>query len=116
VLAVLGGAAYALADGRVRLPWLVQHVRIGTIRSSVGSMYILTGTTPHRMNGSVRVTGSWDVGPSEPFASVSTVGGRYVVRFKLQQAGTLRLRVIYPGGDAKGLVIVAPRSVAPGGR
>jgi hypothetical protein len=54
----------------------------------------------HR-EGAVVVDGSWNSGPWPPLALTSATGGAYIVRFQINNHGTLKLRAKYPGGEIR---------------
>jgi hypothetical protein len=82
------------------------HTRIETTAATFGSTFTLSGTTVNHRDGTVVVEGSWNGGVWLALASASAVGGSYVVRFPINNHGTLKLRAKYPGGEGGGTVLV----------
>jgi hypothetical protein len=79
---------------------------MATTSATFGSTFTVSGTTPERKNGPVRVEGSWNGAPRQTLGTSTAVGGAYSVSFPIRDHGTLNVTVKYPGGEAVGTVLV----------
>jgi hypothetical protein len=79
---------------------------MATTTASFGSTFTISGTTPDRRNGPVRVEGSWNGDPWQTLGMSTAEGGAYSVSFPTREHGTLKMRVKYAGGEAVGTVLV----------
>jgi hypothetical protein len=75
---------------------------MATTTASFGSTFTISGTTPDRRNGPVRVEGSWNGDPWQTLGMSTAEGGAYSVSFPTREHGTLKMRVKYAGGEAVG--------------
>jgi hypothetical protein len=104
-LAAVVAAAIFFAPRLSALPWLESRTRMTLVSTRVGELYTLSGETPRHEDVTVRLRGRWNGGVWEDLASTTSTAGLYRLTFRIRRAGTLSLRVTYPGGEATGALL-----------